>query len=330
MKPKQAKEPKKVGRPRKTKATKRLKPVAVRQVGKAASAKAARATKTVKNLKAVARRPEKTTKITSGTCRELNFLAALLYFAQIVLVILFVDSGLYRSLDVTFLSENDLTGQLQTTLRSIYDIDLKHTLIVILATGGCLHLLFGFKAGDYAKTIKQKLNVWRWLVGGLMFGFIATVTAIVMGVADLTYLLMIFASMLTFGWLGLAAEYLHLHIDPGKSRSGAVEKKNSALRQVFGLIFSLKRVSGLFPWLMIGVSLVAGGMLASSTVGWQHSLIYFVGLLPILVWLINISHYCGFGPASDAKDYSKSETIYLASLLVSTSAWVWLVALLGA
>ncbi len=261
-------------------------------------------------------------------CLNWNLILAVLYLAQGVLIYLLMDVTLSRPLDVTFLSRNVLDGQLQTTVKTIYDLDFRPVLLIVPSIAGLFHLVFGLKTRVYQGVLQRRINIWRWLIGGIISGLILSLTALILGVADLAYLLLLFASMLGFGWLGLITEYIKACVELTKSKSVKIQRKDKALRQLLNLVFSFKEVSGLLPWLLVGISFASGGLLATGTYGWQHSLIYLSGLLLVVVWLINSA--TDHTKTKKRRNYSAVESVYIFSSFVFTSAWIWLVASLGA
>lgn len=261
------------------------------------------------------------------SCSNWNLILAGLYFVQAIVIYLFIDTNLTRPLDVTFLSENLLGGQLQTTVKTIYDLDFKSVLLILPSIAGLFHLVYGLKPQSYKKVLLQRVNVWRWLISGLMSGLVLALTALILGVSDVAYLLLLVVAMLGFGWMGLLTEYLKAHIEPAKKRSTKVEQKNEALKQLLGLVTSLKRMNGLLPHLMVGISLVSGYLLATQTYDWRYSLIYLNSLFLIIIWLMNAA--ADKDADKKPRNYSSIESVYMGSSLIFISVWVWLVALIG-
>lgn len=253
-----------------------------------------------------------------------NLLLAFFYFVQAVALIFLIDLNLSRQIDVTFLSQNLLTGNLQTTVRTIYDVNLGQILPIIPLIIGLFHLVFGVKTKLYKQILKQKLNIWRWLINGLIYGLILAFTAMILGITDIVYLLLLTGSMFTFSWLGLIAEYIKTSEFKKTVKKSAVSRdKTVVLEQLFKLIFGLQKLNGLIPWLLLSISLLSGALLATSTAVWGHYLVYVSGLLLLLFCVFNAGIYY---KAIEERRYSSVEGTYFALNFIFISSWLWLIA----
>ena len=252
-------------------------------------------------------------------------LLAIFYVFQIIALLLFLDVDLERSLDVTFLSRNLLTDNLETTVKTIYNLRISHALTAILALTAVWHLRFAFGSKLQLQVIEQKINVWRWLIGGILLGAIAALTALVFGNSDLSYLILILSSGVAYGWLGLLREYL-LAQQPRQGTSPRAT--NKLFWQISGkLVFSLQKISLIIPWLLIGVSLLASYFWAQDSVDPDHYFIFGMGLALALAWLFNtLSASQKF---AQWRSYAFADGSYFVAHGILFSAWVWMIALLG-
>ncbi|MYB40316.1 hypothetical protein F4X86_03580 [Candidatus Saccharibacteria bacterium] len=256
-----------------------------------------------------------------------HLILGFLYLLQVVLIFFLADSGLFRSLDVSFLSHNSLTGAEQTAVKTLYELDLKHILLLIPVGLGALHLIFGFKKGFYKQVLKNRVNVWRWLIVGIASGLMLVTTALILGIADITYLALLGASMIGFSWLGIIAEHVQASVKPSRGRPAKAAQKDALPKQTLNLVMTRGKASGLLPWLVVGASLAAGLILGDDAFSWYHLFIYLAGICLIVVWLWNATYGTG---GKQARTYCAVETVYFGSAFVCISAWLWLVTLLGA
>ena len=254
-----------------------------------------------------------------------HLLLAFIYFVQIALFYYFIDSDLYKSLDLVYLSQNLLTGELQTTVKTVYDLNLKHVLPIVLMVGGLLHLHFGLRKEMYQRIVSQKVNIWRWLNGGIVLSLMLSLTALLLGIHNLTYLLLLGGSMLVFGWLGLLTEYIAVRAATERGKTRQSRERVAAWSQLSGLIFSLQKITGLFAWLLVGASLLGGSVLAAESFGLWNYLIYLSGLLLVALWLFIVA--AGRKGIGNRRDHSRVEVVHYTCGLFVISIWVWSIAL---
>ena len=253
-------------------------------------------------------------------------LLALFYVAQITAIVLFMEIELVRPIDVTFLSSNVLTGELQTTTKAIYDLRLGHALIALLGLTAAWHLRFALGTRLQRHILEQKINVWRWLIGGLLLGLVAALTALVFGSNDLAYLLLLVALGMACGWLGLLREYLTAQ---AAHRAAGARATAKLFWQITNkLVFSLQRVIVLLPWLLIAVSLIAAHFWAQAGITREYYLVFAMGMGLAVAWLLNMV----FSGRQFAhwRNYAFADTAHFVAHAILFSGWVWLLAMLGA
>ena len=250
---------------------------------------------------------------------------AIFYVLQAIAILLFLDVGLERSLDITFLSHNLFTDDLATTVRTVYTLQISHALAGILTLTAVWHLIFiiGTKLRRYI--VEQKINVWRWLLGGLLLGTIAALTALVLGNSELSYLLLLIVIGLACGWLGLLREYLVAQ----ESRQG---NSNRAASQLFWqiatrLVFSLQRAGLIIPWLLIAISAVASYFWARESVVAEYYFVFAAGFLLVLAWLLNT--VLASRQFAQWRNYDFVDKAYFVAHGIFFSAWIWIIVSLG-
>lgn len=240
-----------------------------------------------------------------------HFLLGLLYLGQAAA--LFFAEHAIKGLDLTFLSRNDLTGSLQTTYKAVYDLPLLAIFLVLMVAAGLIHFLLAFK--PELMNLKQRFNPWRWSLIAIVCSLTTAVTALLLGISDLAYLLALILLMLIFSDLGLADEYLKT--SPARAVRQFIGKKGIGRLSLQSLIVGLQKMAGLLAWGFIGLSLLAT-FLNTESLGW-HYLIYALGLsLPLAVLVFS---------RLMRKQTFRQLTLEIASscaICVLTSAWLWL------
>ena len=253
-------------------------------------------------------------------------LLALFYVVQITAIVLFMEIKLVRPIDITFLSGNALTGELQMTARAIYDLRLDQALITLLGLTAVWHLRFALGNKLQRDILKQKINVWRWLGGGLLLGIVAGLTALVFGSSDLAYLLVLVALGMACGWLGLLREYMTAQAVHQGTGSRATTKLFWQITNK--LIFSLQRAITLLPWLLIAVGLAAAYFWAQSGLTQAYYFVFAAGFGLALAWLLNMV-FSG-RQFAQWRNYAFADSAYFVAHAILFSGWVWLLAVLGA
>ena len=250
---------------------------------------------------------------------------AIFYVLQAAAILFFLDVGLERSLDITFLSHNLFTDGLATTIRTVFTLQISHALAGMLALTAIWHLIFILGTKLRRHIVEQKINVWRWLLGGLLLGAVAALTTLVLGNGELSYLLLLVAAGIACGWLGLLREYLAAQ----ESRQG---RGNRATSQLFWqittrLVFSLQRTSMIIPWLLIAISAAASYFWARESVVVEYYFVFAAGFLLVLLWLLNTALVSR--QFAQWRNYAFADKAYFVTHGIFFSAWIWIIVLLG-
>ena len=250
---------------------------------------------------------------------------AILYVLQAAAILLFLDVDLERSLDITFLSHSLLSDGLEITVRTIYNLQINYALGGMLGLTAIWHLIFLLGPKLHRHIIEQKINVWRWLLGGFLLGAIAALTALVLGNGEVSYLLLLLAAGLACGWLGLLREYLVAQ----ESRQGSGSRASSQLfwQIATRLVFSLQRATMVIPWLLVAIATVASYFWAGEEINVGYYYVFAAGFLLVMAWLLNT--VLTGRQVSRWRNYAFADGAYFVAHGIFFSAWVWMVVLLG-
>ena len=275
--------------------------------------------------------PKKKSPLFKIKLHNLHLLAALLYIGQLAaMVSLFIygDLAIAESvwpLDITFLSENLLTGSEESATRHIYDLKPIYVLPVIAFLAGLPFLVAAWRVQFYREVVfKRQINVLRWLIAGLVFGLVIFSTAAVLGITNLGYLLLLFASMLAFAWLALMIEFLRSEVLPLQTE-GKISKDKLVLAVAsFNIVAKLQALVVIVPWAVLFLSLAAAKILSSQmAIGWMHYLVFISAFMPIVLWHFgSLARWRSF---KRWQNYVFVEKFYFVTQFVFLSGWLWLI-----
>ena len=231
-----------------------------------------------------------------------------LYLGQGLALFFFVSSQVVFNLDVTFLSHNFLTQEAHTTFRTIYALPLLWLLVATVGIAGLGHLYGGVRLHRR----QPVAPVVRWLTLGIIYGLVLVATALLLGVADLGYLLLFMLSGLTFGIVCL--------LDESLQRQRATRKLYQSSTLLFKLVTILKEASGVVPWSLLFGHLLATMLWSNNVLSWTH---YFICLLGLLLTGLSLFIVHFFRQAeADQLVYWHSG---LSCLILSS--WLWVIVL---
>ena len=234
---------------------------------------------------------------------------------------IFFKLDIIRIIDISFLSRNFLTNNLESANRIIFELPVQILIFISLGLLCLYHLYYGLRLTKYSQVLKRGYNQQRCLVFGLSLALILVSTALILGISELSYLVVLLIVSLIASALGLINEYLATHKQASLVK---IFKENPVCRRSpVKLIFILQKLSYLGVWLLLGISLLMSYLWADLTNFWLWGSIYLVGLLFYIVILIfnylNLKSYRLF------KQYSNFEGLQGLSLVIFITVWLWLI-----
>ena len=243
---------------------------------------------------------------------------ALVFFINLALVI-GLSQSLSRPIDMSFLSHHFLTDNLNPASRIIFDLSIVWILGIILALAGVYHLWMGLNPKLQSQIIDRGYNQYKWLMIAIIMSLVAVVTALLLGVSDLAYLLLICFSIISFAGLSLVGEYITAH----KLESQAKGSQKIFSQNLAEIVFILQKFTGSIAWMTIGLSL--GGLFIWSNIAnnWIYFFIYMVGI----IWFISLllANYLHIKKKGVFKQYRLVEVMHWGSTWLLVIIWLWLV-----
>jgi hypothetical protein len=247
-----------------------------------------------------------TKRVTNEGLKRLNLAVAALYLLQAVAIILLADSAKgFNAITTSFLTKDfaatDIAGYpvLSSAARHLFDLNLAYVLAAALLAGAAAHILVATrKRKAYEADLRRAVNGARWTEYLLSFGLVFLAVALSAGVADLSLLFLILASISVFCFSAKAAEAGEGALDKGSRRFGLIAGA-SALIAVLIHVWS------------------------SYIYGTSLSIYAYLALVVLAVYLGTLYNLGFSGPRTAGKNYMRKERFYILSGLLAKTAIAW-------
>jgi Heliorhodopsin len=236
---------------------------------------------------------------------------AIIFALQAVAIVVAGASKLYP-ITTNYLGIDTLQTQAQghtvyaTGSQVLFDVNLTYMVAAFLIIAAIGHFLMVTKLRMlYEKDIEKGTNRVRWVSFGATAGVMALAVGLVIGLQDISSLIMFFGLTILACLFGLL-----------------VETRNSEPDRQRWLSYSIAGVNGVLPWIIIAIYLISGAVYGSiPAFVWWVSGIVFVAFVGILMNLI--AQHRKLGKWADNKLYG--ERLFMVGGLLSTSALAWLI-----
>lgn len=241
--------------------------------------------------------------------RQWNKYLALLHAAQGTLILLL--STAHASPVVTnYLAVDTLGSQakghpvLAAATHHLFDINLAYLIAAFFFISAIAHALVATKLrGMYEQDLKKGINKVRWFEYALSASTMMVAIGLLVGVQDVSSLLMLFGLTAVMNLLGLVME---VH------NQGA--KKPKWLSYVVGCI------AGVLPWAVIGIYLIGGSVFGSTAPAFVYWI--FVTIF-VLFFSFAGNMYLQYRKVGKWTNYLYGERVYMILSLVAKTALAW-------
>jgi hypothetical protein len=243
-------------------------------------------------------------RITFGGLRRFNFIMGCLHLVQGVLM-LWLSTSFSLPVTTIYLKFDVSSGKLVQNLQDPYTLRIAPMVAIFLLLSACAHfILASFGFNWYVANLKQHINKARWWEYSLSSSIMIVLIAMLVGVYDLSSLILIFginACMIFFGYM------MELH-------NQTTEKTNWTA-------FYFGCFAGIIPWVVIALYTIGSNQYMDTSVpnfvyGIMVSLFIFFNIFAVNQLL----QYKKVGPW---KDYLYGERVYIILSLVAKSALAW-------
>ncbi len=236
--------------------------------------------------------------------RLYNIIMGFFHFVQGILMVV-LSNDFTLPINTSYLKFDLATKSLQPTLSNIYDLRVGYAVAAFLFLSSLAHFIISLpKVYEwYIANLKKGINYARWIEYAFSSSIMIVVISMLVGVYDLSTLLLIFflnAMMILFGMV------MEVH--------NQTTTKTNWISFIFGCI------AGIVPWVVVALYLFGSGDAdnhAPTFVYW----IFFSIFLFFNTFAGNM--ILQYGKIGKWKDYTFGEKVYILLSLVAKSLLAW-------
>lgn len=243
-------------------------------------------------------------KMNPSSLIKFNSAMAVLHATQAALIAL-LSVEFLLPITTSFLSFDFATQQLISSSEQLFEISLPLLIVLFLLLSALAHaIIVTVYRKRYIDEIKQGINRARWIEYSLSASIMMVAISLLVGIYDLSSLIMIFGLVAVMNLLGLVME---IH--------------NQTTKKVGWISFIVGCIAGIIPWIVVGLyfwsSAAYGTGDIPSFVYWIYvSIFIFFNCFALNMFL----QYKKIGPW---RNYLFGEVAYVALSLVAKSALAW-------
>lgn len=243
-------------------------------------------------------------KIDSTKLIRFNSAMALLHAIQAALIAL-LSVEFLLPITASFLSFDVATQELVPASEQLFEVSLPILIIVFLLLSAIAHtIIVTVYRKRYLDDLKRGINRARWIEYSLSASIMMVAIALLVGIYDLSSLIMIFGLVAVMNLLGLVME---IH--------------NQTTKKVNWISFIVGCIAGIIPWIVVGLYFWASAAYGTgeipSFVYWIYvSIFIFFNCFALNMFL----QYKKIGPW---RNYLFGEIAYITLSLVAKSALAW-------
>lgn len=242
-------------------------------------------------------------KISFKSLKNINLIAGGLHLAQAVAV-LFLSKDFALPISGSYLKFNQLAQSLETTSKFLFNLSLPFLIAIFLLICAIAHFTIAtIYNKNYNKDLKTGINKARWTEYSVSASVMMLAISLLVGIYDLSSLLMLFALSGIMNLMGLV-----------------MEVHNQTTKKTNWLSYWVGCVAGIIPWIVIAFYMWLGadnGSKAPNFVYWIFvSIFIFFNCFAVNMVL----QYKKIGPW---KDYIYGERVYIILSLVAKSLLAW-------
>lgn len=234
---------------------------------------------------------------------------ALLHAAQGV-IILVLSAARAFPVTTSYLGVDTLQTQAQghTVLAAgthhLFDVNMAYLVAAFFFMSAIAHgLLATNLRGQYEKDLKKGINKVRWIEYAFSASTMMVAIGLLVGVQDISTLLMLFGLTAVMNLLGLVFE---LH--------------NQGARQPNWLSYIVGCIAGILPWIVAGFYLVGGGMYGATALVFVY---WIFGSIFILSGCFVVNMYLQYRKIGKWTNYLYGERVFMVLSLVAKAALAW-------
>ena len=244
-----------------------------------------------------------TTIITDSKLKRLNLIAGFLHIIQGLLLAV-LSKSLVVSVSGNFLFFNNVSQTLEPSTTTLFNVQLPLLIALFFLLSAFFHFYIATTYNKrYNLDLKLGINKARWIEYSISASVMMLAIAMLVGVYDLSSLLMLFSLTAIMNLMGLV-----------------MEVHNQSTKKINWLSYYIGCFAGIVPWIVIALYLWLGanqGSPAPAFVYWIFvSIFVFFSCFAVNM----ILQYKKIGPW---KDYIYGERMYIILSLVAKSLLAW-------
>jgi hypothetical protein len=250
-------------------------------------------------------------KISFSQLRKYNFIAAALYAAQGVLVLVLSDphKGV-QPITTNFLTQDKVAGSvsgspvLAQASHHLFDLNIAYLVAAFFFISALANLIVGtWKRKTYEADLNKGVNRSHWIEYAFSASLMMVAIALLTGVFDFASLLMIFALTAIMSLLGLN-----------------MELRNQDSKAVDWASYSIGVVSGLVPWVVLLIYILNSHIYGSGVPGFVY---WIYGSLFLLFAAFAVNMYFQYKKLGHWSTYLYGERVYIILGFVAKTALAW-------
>ena len=247
--------------------------------------------------------------ISEAALQQLNKWLALVFAAQ-GLVILILSDGRPYPVSVSFLGLDTLQSRAQGNSvvvagsQTIFNVNLTLLVAIFLFVAAVAHGLLATKLKrNYEKAIRKRVNPIRWVEYAISGGIMVLATSVLVGVQDLSTLLMLFGltALMYVIWMG-------------------VELYNSTSAKPSHVGFVVGCIAGALPWVVMAIYLISSAVYGISTPAYVY---WIYGTMLVLFSCFGANMYMQTRKAGRWSKYAYGEWVFMITSLAAKTLLAW-------
>lgn len=242
-------------------------------------------------------------KITKDGLVKFNVVMAVLHAIQAVLILV-LSKGFSLPISGSFLQFNQTTQSLDPASKVLFNLSLPLLIFIFFVLSSLSHLTIAtIYKNKYKQDLENGINRFRWIEYSLSASIMIVAISLLVGVYDLSSLIMLFSLTAVMNLCGLVME---LH--------NQTTKRTNWVSYIVGCI------AGAIPWLVIALYLILGATDGSKA----PTFVYFIfGSIFLFFNCFAINMILQYKKIGPWKDYLYGERAYIILSLVAKSLLAW-------
>ncbi len=241
--------------------------------------------------------------ITPKRLCKLNIIAGFLHLSQAIAVLL-LSKDFFLPISGSYLVFNPASQSLEPTTKFLFDLSLPMLIAAFLFICAIAHFTIATIYNKrYNINLKKGINVARWIEYSLSASIMIVAIALLVGIYDLSSLIMLFALVMVMNLLGLV-----------------MEVHNQTTKKTNWLSFFIGCIAGIVPWIVIAFYMWLGANNGSKAPDFVYWIFVSIFLFFNCFAINMVLQYKKVGPW---KKYIYGELVYIILSLVAKSLLAW-------